>query len=282
VGFGNRTTGGSGDGCFLSWLDRFKCAGLREKAARANSINCLRKIGMAVWAAHNSQKKLPPAFDKYGQAPLAASIHVHLLPYVKEDDLYRAYLKQEGKGESAKAKVSAFLASDDPSVKEQRDGVQNCAANLRVFCDKGLKTPFDANMPELKPIEGNPARIPNDFRIGTSNCITFATKYGVCGVGGSHYATDPASKFAAFFGQNAAKAKSHPTDPTATFQLKPAPNECRCSPLMAKTFYKGGLVIALADGGARTLNPNLSPQTWNNHLHPKSGLLSGNTPDWDD
>jgi hypothetical protein len=110
---------------------------MREEFARVNSINCLKKVGLAVWAAQNSQKRLPPAFDKYGQASLAASIHVHLLPYLKEDELYRAYMKQDGKGDAARAKVPGFLASDDPSAGKQREGVQNCAANCGSSVAKG-------------------------------------------------------------------------------------------------------------------------------------------------
>src|SRR5207244_2701002 len=83
--------------------------------------------------------------------------------------------------------------------------VQNFAANLRAFSDKGYKTPFEANMPPLAAVEPGAASLPKSFPDGTANTIAFITKFAECGDGGSRYAAAPDSKFAAFFGQDAAQ-----------------------------------------------------------------------------
>ncbi len=252
--------------------------GAREAAQRQETINNLKQMALAIHNANDAYKRMPPAFDKFGSGQVAASIHVHLLPYLEQARLYKAYMAQEGKGETATAKVPVFVSGEDPSTKDKTDGVQNFPANLRVFSKKGNATKADANMPELKETEPGAASIPATFPDGTSNTIVFATKYGICGEGGSRYAADPASKFAAFFGQNAAKVKAHPSDPTATFQLAPGAKECACSPLMAQSFDKKGLHVALADGSVRSLSAELTVQTWNFALQPNDGNVLG--ADW--
>ena len=150
---------------------------------------------------------------------------------------------------------------------------------MRVFADSGLKTKYNENMPALKAVEPGSASIQRSFRDGTSNTIAFATKYGYCGEGGgSRYAAAPNSKYAAFFGQNAATMKADPADLKATFQLNPDGKQCLTSPLMAQSFNKKGLIIGLADSVVRTLSPKLSAETWNRAVQPNDGLAMGN--DW--
>src|SRR5207237_772293 len=72
-------------------------------------------------------------------------------------------------------------------------GVQNFAANLRIFCNAGVATTYNADI-VFEPIAatnpdptGDPfykkqsgygnARIPATFQDGTSNTITFLTRY---------------------------------------------------------------------------------------------------------
>ena len=253
---------------------------LREAAGNQQTVNNLKQMGLAIHFANDTHRKLPPAYDKFANSPVAASVHVHLMPFVNQNNAYKAYMENQGKGEVATVKIKEFLAPDDPSVKDKTVGIQNFAANLRVFATTGNKTKYDADMPELKATEPGNAAIPRTFTDGTSNTIVFATKYGICGDGGSKYAAEPNSKFAAFFGQNAAKMKAHPSDTTATYQLSPGPKECACSPLMAQSFSKKGLIVALADGSVRTLSPGLSAQTWNCALQPNDGMVLGK--DWED
>jgi hypothetical protein len=95
--------------------------------------------------------------------------------------------------------------------------------------------------------------------------------------GGSKYAAEANSKFAAFFGQNAAQKPAHASDETATYQLQPAGKDCRTSPLMAQAFAKS-LLVGLGDGSVRAISPTMSAETWNRALCPNDGLRLGN--DW--
>lgn len=242
------------------------------------SINNLKQVSIAIHAVNDTQRRLPPACDKFNNWEFAASVHVHLLPYMEQANLYKAYQTAMGKGEPREATVQFFVAPDDNSNASNKvKGVQNYAANLRVFSDKGFGTAHDKDVGELKAIESGSARIPGTFQDGTSNTVVFATKYAAAGDGGSCYAAEPNSKFAAFFGQNAAKKAAHPSDETATFQLQPSAKEARVTPLMAQSFHKA-LLVGLADASVRTVSPDISVATWNAAVHPNDGQALGN--DW--
>lgn len=250
--------------------------------------NNLRQVALACHVFHDHFKKLPPAFDKH-EVQFAASVHVHLLPYVEKEDLFKelliigndrpldseivpAFLESLNRKSTpvGDAPERPFPVSFDPSQDDDR-GIQNYAANLRVFADKGVKTSWDANMPALAKIEPGTSGLFRTFTDGTSNTIVFATKLGRCGEGGSRITAAPNSPSAAFFGQNAATVHAQPGHSGAVFQLAPSPVECRTSPLMAQSFKDTGLDVAMGDGSFRRVSPKISPRTWNLLLQPNDG-----------
>jgi hypothetical protein len=245
----------------------------------AETKNKLKHLALGCRNVDHFFKRLPPAFDQYGQMKFAASVHVHLLPHIEGDNLYKMLLEHKEDGELPNnAEFSPFISYRDYTQAKDGNGVQNYAANLRVFSDKGMKTRFDVNMPALAGIEPGKARIPGSFPDGLSNTIFFTTKLGNCQDGGSRYVAAPDSKFAAFFGQNAATAIAHSSDPRSTFQLMPLPKECVIAPLMAQSMFVDGIPVALGDGSVRYINPNISPRTWNLVAQPNDGVQLGD--DW--
>lgn len=241
---------------------------VREAAGRTQTMNCLKQIGLAVHNFHDTYSKMPPAFESVANSP-AGSIHVHLLPYIEQAAVYNLFLK----GDTDKAynlAIQVYLSPNDPSKPANPTGFQNYAANLRVFAKKGLDTKWDETMAALAEKESGATKIAH-ITDGTSNTIMYATKYAVCGEGGSRYASAPNSKTAAFFGQNPAKLKAHPSNTTATFQLAPLPQNCAVSPLMAQSFYRTGLIACLCDGSVRMISYTITPQTWNYLLQPNDG-----------
>jgi type II secretory pathway pseudopilin PulG len=249
----------------------------QEVRVNRQTINNLKQIGLACHSINDVYKKLPPAFDTFSNSKVPMSVHVYLLPYIEQDQLYRKIINDE---KVSDAKVIAFIAPDDPSSdKKELAGVQNLAANLRVFADRGFQTKYDADMPALEKTEAGTASIPRSFLDGTSNTIAFTTKYGFCGEdGGSRYGSAPNTKTAAFFGQNHAQVKAHPSDKTATFQLRPEGKDCCTSPLMAQSFTKAGIPLGLFDGSVRTVSSALTPETWNAAVQPNDGVQLG--ADW--
>jgi hypothetical protein len=249
----------------------------RQAQVNRQTINDLKQMALACHNINDVYKKLPPAFDTFANSKVPMSVHVYLLPFIEQDQLYRKIINDE---KVSDAKVMTFIAPDDPSsAKKELAGVQNFAANLRVFSNKGLQTKYDADMAALEKTEPGTPSIPRTFQDGTSNTILFATKYGFCGEdGGSRYGSAPNTKTAAFFGQNHSQVKAHPSDKTATFQLLPEGKECCTSPLMAQSFTKTGIAIGLGDGSVRVVSATLSPETWNAAVHPNDGMPLG--ADW--
>jgi prepilin-type N-terminal cleavage/methylation domain-containing protein len=248
---------------------------VREAAGRTQTMNNLKQIGLALHNHQGAYKHLPPAYDK--MANTTASVHVHILPFLEQDNLYKAF--QDNAAEAAKVRIPVYVSPLDPTLSDKVEGPQNFAANLRVFADDGLKTAYDKDMPKLKAIEPGMAKIPGSFPDGTSNTIWYATKLLVCGDGGSQYASAVNAKTAAFFGQNHATEKASPTGTKATFQLNPGPKDCLCTPLMAQSFSTTGIIVAIADGSVRYVAAGISPETWNRAVQPNDGQPLG--ADWD-
>jgi hypothetical protein len=250
-------------------------AGGRQKAERQTTINNLKALAIALHNCNDTYKRLPPAYGKALGLRINATVHIHLLPFIEQADLYRQYVNDKGGDKRDSAVVEAFLSPLDRTNPKPPAGIDNFAANLRVFGDSSTKP--DAPVKLADTMDAG-ARIPASIPDGTSNTIVFATRYGVCGKGGSRYASPPKSETAAFFGQNPAKAKAAPADPKATFQDRPSAKQCLCTPLMAQSYEAEGLLVALADGSTRVVAPGLSPETWNYALQPNDGFPLG--ADW--
>jgi hypothetical protein len=245
----------------------------RRSPSTSQSMNNLMQLALASNNANAQYKRLPPAFDQFGPVKFSASVHVHLLPYVEEDKLYKMYLDQGGKGNWDGFVIRPFVCPVDFTRTNNGAGVQNFAANLRAFSDKGRETKFDANMPALAAIEPSDASMPKSFPDGTSNTILFTTKYANCKDGGSRFVAVPNSSYAAFFGQNAALVSAEATDPGATFQLQPTADECLIQPLMPQTMWQEYILTGMADGSVRTINSTVSPRTWNLLVQPNDDQI---------
>jgi prepilin-type N-terminal cleavage/methylation domain-containing protein len=248
---------------------------VREAAARAQTQNNLKQMALALHHCHDAHKRMPPAFGKFAGLNSSHSIHIYLLPFLEQANLYNQYA--QGPGNVPEVVIPPFVSPADPSRPEPPAGIQNAAANLRAFSAKGLRTRWDAPLPALGQEEPGKARFA-DFTDGLSNTIIFGTRYGVCGEGGSRYAAAPNANTAALFGQNPAKVAARPANLTATFLLHPAADQCQPTPLMGHAFSGSGMDVALGDGSVRHVSARVSPRTWNLALCPNDGQVLG--ADW--
>lgn len=248
----------------------------RKVHGRTRFLNNLKQVTLALHSFNDVYRRLPPAFDKFAAIKHPESAHVHLLPFLEQDSLHKQYVNAENEGPENLV-VSPFLDLLDNSSTRQ-EGVQNYAANLRVFTDKGCASQYDQPLPELARVEPGSAMLPRTFSDGTSNTIVLSTRLAVCGHGGSRYAAAPDSPFAAFFGETVATAQGSEGDLKGTFLLAPRAAACVPTPLLAHSTGTAGITVGLGDGSARFLSPLVSAETWNRAMQPNDGGSLGS--DW--
>jgi hypothetical protein len=270
---------------------------VREAARRTQCKNNLKQLGLAAQNFHDVHAHFPPGigyFPPTGQG-VFGTYHFHLLPYVDQDTLYRSALGPvpfpppvgtttvlyPGNNNVYSQPVKVFLCPSDPSVESSGivsvDGVSfgaSCyAVSAMVSAQKSPPSP-----------QGR-IRIA-DITDGTSNTILHAEKYARCsttalptslGDGGTAWAYCTASLFPWLPPPMALPGKAFQTGfcipalaargapdaigPASKFQVQPTPFLGNCDPTRASTPH-AGMLVGLADGSIRTLNPSMNGTTW--------------------
>jgi len=180
---------------------------VREAAARAQSQNNLKQIGLALHNCHDVNQKLPvtlgsfPTVDpqsQWGNAPLPSHFGTQqyfLLPFLEQDNLYKSPDVNHDPGNMGNLQQSnswktgvttpgggvlkVFLGPTDPTLPAggktwtsyNGRGATSYAANWHAF-GGGWGEDWQS---------GGKARIPGSFPDGTSNTIGYAEGYSVCG-----------------------------------------------------------------------------------------------------
>jgi prepilin-type N-terminal cleavage/methylation domain-containing protein len=183
---------------------------VREAAARIQSSNHLRQIGLALHVCHDAYEALPPGFGYFPGGPGnptyqggttgLGNVFFHLLPFIEHDNLYRS-TAEAGNGPPgspglyytpvgpaypgiATTPIKLYQNPSDPSVSASglvtgsqtgADGWGACgyAFNAQVFCT------VDA-LGNFEDWWASP-RIPQTFPRGTTNTIVVTEKFAVCG-----------------------------------------------------------------------------------------------------
>src|SRR6266403_594311 len=81
---------------------------VREAAARTQTHNQLMQLSLALHSVNDATGQLPPPTGKFGQ--VHATLHVHLLPYIEQDNLYRQIVGGIPLAQQEAASVSMFHA----------------------------------------------------------------------------------------------------------------------------------------------------------------------------
>ena len=265
---------------------------VRAAAARTQSSNNLKQIGLAVHNYNDVFKHLPDAAGSVPGPTRNASVHFYLLPFRAQDNLYKKaeqvglYPTAANPANSPAAQVvPTFRSPRDPSVPTDQVTINwrvntstwaigNYAWNEAVFTD-----PY---------VTWNPRwRIPTNFPDGTSNTVIFGEQYGECTESNrtvyrlwASYAPWDEHISSEFHPPRLSKKVSNTPPvfgpPTATPQLEPTVRACDSSNLQAMD--ASGCLVGMADGSVRLVSTAVSGTTWFAACFPADGLVLGN--DW--
>jgi prepilin-type N-terminal cleavage/methylation domain-containing protein len=177
---------------------------VREAAARAQSQNNLKQIGIAIHACHDANGICPKSTgcfpttgngQDWGARPVPThfgTMQYYLLPYLEQDNLYKApwilttatssntgtqsWMTKNSPDQSSGRVLKVFFAPNDPSLKGDaiawdRGGAASYASNWHAF-GGGWDDDWQS---------GGKARIPGSFPDGTSNSIAYMERFSTCG-----------------------------------------------------------------------------------------------------
>jgi len=173
---------------------------VREAAARAQSSNNLKQIGIAIHACHDAHGKLPttrstfpnvePNSGNWGVASQKPSwmgtMHYHLLPYIEQDNVHKNTYgnswRDTPNGGKSDTVIKTYISPRDPTL--QGSGLAQEWGNRGQASYHANWHAFGGGWGEDWQIGGK-ARIPANFPDGTSQVIAFVERYARCGPGTS-------------------------------------------------------------------------------------------------
>jgi type II secretory pathway pseudopilin PulG len=244
---------------------------VREVAARTQTHNHLMQLALAVHAVNDATGQLPPPTGKFGR--LNATLHVHLLPYIEQDNLYQKIVEGMPLAQQQATAVGTFASSQDPTLPADGKGT-SYAANLRAFDKVGVAMGRAGFQTAFKPSGLGGSSIPDTFTDGTSNTISFATMYASCGGTPPVFFTDTCTgkSRSPFFGCLANNLPAGDTNVRGQI-FQNLPTDSNCNPDWTPQGYSiRGISVALFDGSVRVVYATIHPATWAAACQPNDGI----------
>jgi type II secretory pathway pseudopilin PulG len=245
---------------------------VREAAAQTQTHNHLMQIALALHAVNDATGQLPPPTGKFGQVD--ATLHVHLLPYLEQDNLYRQIVGGMPLPQQQAAEIPIYRSPQDPTLSSQSNGTISYAANLRAFDKAGVAMGKAGFQTAFKPSGLGGSSIPDTFPDGTSNTISFTTMYSEC-TAPVFFTNACQGGSSPFFG---CRANNQPASSTKVagqiFQNQPLVTDC--NPDWTPQGYSSrGISVALFDGSVRQVFAAIRPVTWAAACQPNDGMVLG-------
>jgi prepilin-type N-terminal cleavage/methylation domain-containing protein len=246
---------------------------VREAAARTQSTNNLKQMGLGIHNYHDSNQYLPPAFVDWDSDynptwyNRCGSTQYFILPYIEQDNLAKIgspyYFWQVYTDHG----IKIYVNPSDPS-----GGTTGLFVDP-LYGDYGV-TGYAANFQSLGYFLNdatNKIMRMTSVTDGLSNTIFMAEKLTLClntAYAGNPYG-DPRYYNIWAYGRTAWPEWNpvfayQVTGPASKFQVQPiwqGPN-ANCDPRYASTVRSSGILVLLGDGSVRSVSTSISPDTW--------------------
>lgn len=265
---------------------------VREAAARSQSANNLKQMGIAVNACNDTYSKLPTGYGFFppNQASTTSTPAFHgsffyfLLPFLEQQNVYN---NTTGYSYNSTAVIKTFIAPLDPSLtgNNTAPNSKGISAGLCSYEANGYLLTGDTNalcnfVGGCAATNGDTAdgksnvyaSIPASIPDGTSNTILCVEHYSYkCLYSAGTYGNKTWGE------DNAGPSLWAPILIHATlFEVTPRVGNQSC--YVPQAFTASGCQVGMIDGSVRIANPGVSGTTWWRLLLPNDGLPLGS--DW--
>jgi prepilin-type N-terminal cleavage/methylation domain-containing protein len=282
---------------------------VREAAARTQSQNNLKQMGLALHNCNDTIGKLPPCVGNFpAQTPdwsngnnwtpsPNGTLFYFIMPFIEQDNVFKGQWYgsyQNWTANGANTPIKTFIAPGDPSSPSNglqpnynNWGTTSYSPNFLVFGTGSSAGDWSAP----RGADGGFARIPATFQDGTSNIIMMMERYHTCPANGNFYLTWPndqntSQQYYPYYPnwsyglQTQPPAYNNNPNTFPTPQGKPSLNggSQPCISSYAQGFSTAGIMCGLGDGSVRLVSTSITQATWNYALWPSDGNVLGS--DW--
>jgi prepilin-type N-terminal cleavage/methylation domain-containing protein len=271
---------------------------VREAAARTQSMNNMKQIGLASHNFVDARGELPPAFVSTGYAKhgwVDGSALLQILPYVEEQN--RLNVAEANQYDYygltySQSPPKIFINPSDPSSPANG---QYDDSGWGIYSVTG----YVANYLAMGHVEGNPPQQINTKNLtqitdGTSNTLLFTERLTVClanpqaerpAYSGDYYNIAPYANLSWWqwipvINYWPAGASGVVTGPGTKFQANPTWNSrtSTCDYRFASSPRAAGILVCMGDGSCRLVSSGVSGTTWWAAMTPNGGEVLGS--DW--
>ncbi len=278
---------------------------VREAAARTQSTNHIKQLGLAAHGYHDAQAYLPPAYVDHHEFPTwsvsyrgnkQGTTFISILPYVEQDNMARELnaLASFPALFSYPLVPKIFLNPCDPSLPPGGLADDGSGIHPTVGYASNLKTlGFVSTQNGSGPIQDSRKTIVA-ITDGTSNTLMFAEKYHVCqdfvpgqlasvenikitNVMALQYVGWGYGPICPLFGfdERSGIASKFQVQPQHRFDTGDART---CDGNLAHAPRASGILVGMCDGSVRHIGAATSGATWWNAIRPDDGSVLGS--DW--
>jgi hypothetical protein len=289
---------------------------VREAAARAQSQNNLKQIGLACHNYNDARGALPPAVgtqpNPLAQGGVTGTALFYLLPFLEQDNAFQASLAYSWEYEDYLKYGWPFYKQYDKApwnIKAYRGS--RLTGSVPIIGAPGDPTidtgyTYTSYLANEETLDGH--RSIQQISDGSSNTMLFAEGYSSCsGVSTNPYhdryghisfdaeqLTQYSSSTYTYSGPTFRRCNGYSTYGSLvwdgskwvqqpgqtfgpqTFQDKPTPSKCLS--LVPQSLSNGAIQVLLGDGSVRGVSSGVTVATWQAAITPDGGEVLG--PDW--